>query len=266
MLDEARMHRLGVLDKQSLQDRDADAAADVAGQAEQGGALGQDRARQRRKTDRTQRHEHKAQPETLNQPRDDNRLHIHGEREPAHLIERQSSQREPAENEQTDIHQVDDAADQEHRGHGTDAARRDDKTGARHRVVHRLLQHWRQQRQSREHDDPDKEHQHDAGDEIAVAQQVAVEERGLARRYRMDDEQIEGEAGDRRRDPDLGRIEPILELAAVEQQLQRADGDAERCEPEKIEALAPGLTSLMNENKNAEEGNDADRQVDVEYP
>src|SRR5271169_434076 len=82
----------------------------------------------------------------------------------------------------------------------------------------------------------------------------------------MDDEEIKGEARDRRRDPDLGRLEPILELAAVEQHLQRADRDAERGKAEKIEALALGLTGLVNENKDAEEGNDADRQVDVEHP
>ena len=61
-------------------------------------------------------------------------------------------------------------------------------------------------------------------------------------------------------------MEPILELAAVEQHLQRADRDAQRGKAEKIEALALGLTGLMNEHKDAEEGNDADWQIDVKHP
>ena len=82
----------------------------------------------------------------------------------------------------------------------------------------------------------------------------------------MNDEQIQGEAGDRRLDPDLGRVEPILELAAVEQHLQGSDRDGERAKAQKIEALTPGMAGLMNEKKDAEEGNDADRKVNVKHP
>ena len=54
-------------------------------------------------------------------------------------------------------------------------------------------------------------------------------------------------------------FEPILELAAVEQHLQSAERDAERRKAKKIEMLGPRLTGLVNENKNAQEGYDADR-------
>src|SRR5271170_2494581 len=266
MFDEVRMHGLGVLDEQSFEDRDADAAADVTHQAEQGGGLGQDRARQGRKADRAQRHEHKAQPETLDQPRDDNRLHIHAQREPAHLIERESGQRESTKDNQTDVDEVDDPADQEHSDHRTDAARRDDKTGRSYGVMHQLLQHCRQQCQRREHDDPDKEHQHKAVNEIGVAQQIAIEERTPARRQRVNDEEVQGESGDRRLDPDLGRVEPILEFAPVEQNLQGADRNAKRAKAEKIKALAQGVAGLVDEHEDADEGNDANWQVNVEHP
>jgi hypothetical protein len=56
----------------------------------------------------------------------------------------------------------------------------------------------------------------------------------------VDDEEIEAEAGHGRRDPDLGRAEPILELAAVEQHLQRADCQAQCHETEEVERLAVG--------------------------
>src|SRR5260370_23603630 len=82
----------------------------------------------------------------------------------------------------------------------------------------------------------------------------------------MDEEQIKGEAGDWHHDPDLRRVEPIHELAAVEQHLQGADRNGERAKAEKIEALAPGMTGLMNEKKDTQAANDADRQINVEHP
>jgi hypothetical protein len=36
----------------------------------------------------------------------------------------------------------------------------------------------------------------------------------------MDGQQVEAQPGDGRLDPDLGRVEPVLELPAVEHQLQ----------------------------------------------
>jgi hypothetical protein len=92
-------------------------------------------------------------------------------------------------------------------------------------------------------------------DDIAIAKmgearpEPTVEEWGLASRYRIDDEQIKGEAGDCHLDPDLRRVELIPELAAVENHLQGADRNGERAKAEKIEALAPGMTGLLNEKR-----------------
>ena len=61
-------------------------------------------------------------------------------------------------------------------------------------------------------------------------------------------------------------MEPILELAAIEQDLQGPNGDAERAKAKKIEALALGVAGLVDEHKDADERNDADRQIDVEHP
>ena len=70
MLDQPRMHDLGVLGQQRIDDRDADAAADIAHQAEDRGSLRQNVARQSREGERVQRREDKAEPEALQQPRD----------------------------------------------------------------------------------------------------------------------------------------------------------------------------------------------------
>ena len=52
----------------------------------------------------------------------------------------------------------------------------------------------------------------------------------------VDQEEIEGDARDDRLDDDLARGEPVQQLAAVQHQLQRGDGEAEGGEAEKIEA------------------------------
>src|SRR5579871_6848056 len=68
MLNELRVHDLGVLRQQRLDDRDADAAADVAHQAEDRGALGQHVSGQGREGDDAQRREHKPRPKPCNTP------------------------------------------------------------------------------------------------------------------------------------------------------------------------------------------------------
>ena len=70
-----------------------------------------------------------------------------------------------------------------------------------------------------------------------------MEERMLGGRG-MDGEDPEAQRRQRRLDPDLERVEPVLELAAVEHHLQRADAEAQHGEAEEVErpvAVALGL-------------------------
>ena len=61
-------------------------------------------------------------------------------------------------------------------------------------------------------------------------------------------------------------MEPVFQLAAVEHQLQRADPQAQRQEPDEIERLAMHVTGLADENQGAQRAQHADRQVDVKDP
>jgi hypothetical protein len=61
--------------------------------------------------------------------------------------------------------------------------------------------------------------------------QLAVKKRAPLGGGRMHSKQVEPEPGNRRFDPDLARIEPVLQLAAVEHQLKRADPEAEDASP-----------------------------------
>src|SRR6202048_4143476 len=96
--------------------------------------------------------------------------------------------------------------------------------------------------------------------------QVAVEKRALVGGYRVHGEKIEAEPRDRRLDPDLARMEPVLQLAPVEHQLQGADPQAQGQESDEIERLAMHVAGLADENENAQRAQHADRQVDVEDP
>ena len=57
----------------------------------------------------------------------------------------------------------------------------------------------------------------------------------LLGRERVDEEDIEGGGRHDRLDEDLAGGEPVELLAAVEEDLERADGEAERAEAEPIE-------------------------------
>jgi hypothetical protein len=84
--------------------------------------------------------------------------------------------------------------------------------------------------------------------------------------YRVHAEQVEAEPRNRRFDPDLARIEPVLQLAAVEQQLQGADPQAQREKSDDVERLAMDAAAVTDEDEEAKRTQQTDRQVDVEHP
>src|SRR5690348_17115888 len=82
----------------------------------------------------------------------------------------------------------------------------------------------------------------------------------------MNGKQVEPEPGNRRLDPDLIRIEPVLQLATVEHQLQRADSKAQNKEADEIKWLTTYVRRISDEYQDAKRAEHADRQVDIKYP
>ena len=121
------------------------------------------------------------------------------------------------------------------------------------------------QRQRGEIGDADDEDEKRAGREIAVAEKRRPH-KGLVRGEGMDEKQIERRGGDDRFDEDFAGTKPVELLAAVEQDLQRADGEAQGTEAEPVQLRTGVSLRLRQEGDDAEEGEDADRQVDVENP
>ena len=80
----------------------------------------------------------------------------------------------------------------------------------------------------------------------------------------MHKKQIKRRGHDDRLDDDLAGIEPILDFAAIEHELKRADGETQRAEAEPIQLLAGVALGVRQKNHHAEQRNNADRQIDVE--
>ena len=123
----------------------------------------------------------KPRPRPWTKPAADDRPGADVGREARHLPERERGQAEAGEDQQARVDPADQAADQEHRDHGAEAARRQEVAGGQHRIAHQVLQERRQQRQRREQDDADHEDEQQAGREVAVAEQRRLDERAASR-------------------------------------------------------------------------------------
>ena len=160
-------------------DRDADRRADVAHQAEQARRVGPEARVERGEGDGRQRNEHQPEAQPLDDAGLDDQVIVHLRREAGHDVERVGREHEPEHHEIARIHPVDDAPDQHHRDHGADAARRHDEAGGDGRIAEDRRQHRRQQRQARQQDDADDEDEDQPGREIAVDEDLRVDERVL---------------------------------------------------------------------------------------
>ncbi len=256
---------LGVVRQEGHHDRDADAAAEIADQAEHRGRLGPKARRQGREGHGAERHEDEAQAQALDQAAADDVPGRAVGREPRHLPQGEGGQQQAGENQQAGVDPADQAADQEHRDHGAKAARRQDVAGGDHRVAQQALQEGRQEGQGRQEDDADDEDEQQAGHQVAVAEQIRVEERPVCGQG-VDHEQIEAETHHDRLEHDLARREPVERLAAIQHQLQGADREAEQAKAEPVERPPAIAQGLRHEGEDAEQRQDAERQIDVEDP
>ena len=176
LLGEPRVHHLRIAREQRFDHRNADAAADIAHQAEHRRALVAKLRRQRGEGDRRQRHVDEAGAKTLREARPDDRGAIHLQVEARHLPQRDRGQRKARGDDEPGVDFAHEPADDEHRHQGADAARRGDQAGQHDGIIHQVLQQRRQQRQRREQHDADNENEHVAGDEVAVLEQGGADE------------------------------------------------------------------------------------------
>ena len=152
------MHGLRVLGQEERSDGDADGAADVADQGEQGRPVRAQLGRQRREGDHLQRNEDEAQPEALHRRGDRQRPGGDVGRPARHLPKAAGKERDTDEHQQAGIDPSRQPPRHHHRNHGADAARRHQEARRAHRIAGEILQIGGEQRRARQQHHADREH------------------------------------------------------------------------------------------------------------
>src|SRR3546814_2929778 len=111
---------------------------------------------------------------------------------------------------------------------------------------------------------PTKKMKNSPDREVAVLEQPRLDEGPVGREH-VRQEHVEKQAGRHRLDHDLGRREPVLGLAAVEHQLQGADGEAEQGEPEEVERAVPVAQRLRHEGRSEEHTSELQSLMRISY-
>ncbi len=256
---------LGALGQVGDHHRDADAAADVAHQAEQRRPLVAITRRQGREGDGGERHEDEAEPQPLDDagahyvPAADVRV------EQGHLPHGEAGEQQPREDEIAGIHPTGQAPHQHHGEHGADPARGEQIAHVDHRVPHQSLHEGGQQGHGREQYDADDEDKHQADAEVAITEQGRLDV-GVRVGEDMHHEEVERHHHQGGLDDDLPAREPVLGFSPIQRHLQRTDAETQQGEAQQIEATAGIDLRLLDEGGEPEPGQQTERQVDVEDP
>ena len=266
---------LGAPSQTCIDERNADAAAEIAGLVEQGRSLAVTVRRHADISRRVGRNEQERQGAHLHRP-------VEGD-----VVER-GVRRQPRLQEQP-VADHDEAADQQpfwwHKAAANEANRRHDqnraeaagkqgKTGGLRVIAKQRLGELREQLDRAQQDEADKEQQGAADSEVADLEQPDVDHwtrmvpfphREQAERDGRDGEQAEDERGG----------EAVILLELIEKHLQGAKTKRHQTEPQIVElqALAQQLFAvfdqcfrLTHENRNQHKGDQPDRQVNQENP
>jgi hypothetical protein len=133
------------------------------------------------------------------------------------------------------------------------------------RIAHQRLHERGQQGVGRQQYAEDEEADDRGADEVAVESERARKERVL-RRGGLNDEHIDADHRHDRFGPDLGGMEPVLGGAAIEHQLKRGGAERQGAKAQEVERPLPPAPVLRHEYIHAQEGDDAQRHIDVEDP
>ncbi len=109
-------------------------------------------------------------------------------------------------------------------------------------------------------DNGDKEY---SGREIAISEQRWPHER-FARGEGMHEEKVERRRSDNSLDDDLAGAKPIELFAAIQHDLEGSDREAKHTKAKPVQLRRDVSCSVSQKNGDTEEGEDTDRQVDVE--
>ena len=137
-------------------------------------------------------------------------------------------------------------------------------------IAHHDLQILGQQHRRAVQHQPERQH-HRAGDgEVALAEQVDVDDRVLALSFAQH-ERHQRDAADDREAGDERRLEPVVFLALVEHDFERAETDRDQREAQEVDrtrslARVAQVRRIRDHARREQQRHDADRDVDEEDP
>jgi hypothetical protein len=186
---------------------------------------------QRFERQRLQRNEDQPEAEPLDDAADDHRLRRLVDRKAGHHVERRSHQEDADSDQHARVELPDQPPGEQHRNQRADAARSGEETRLQHRIAVERLEQRRQQREAGEQQHAGHRHEEQSGREIAVGEHRRSNKGAwrspCARRTSS------GADRDAKLDDRFPACEPVVLLAAVEEQLQRAERDREQREAEQ---------------------------------
>ncbi len=251
---------------QGGRDRDPHAAAQLAHQIEQAGAVGDLAHRQVRQGQVRERDEDQPEPHTPEDERPEEVAHTAVGGEVGVLPHRQGEDRHAGEDGQARVELARGAAHRGHRERARQRAREDDESGLLRREVLQVLEVDRQHEDGGVETDPQHPAEHDSHRQLAALQDPQVHDRVLRRELvpHEGDERHGADDGVRR---DLARVEPVEPLAALQHDLERADAGRQQQQPDVIDALGLLLKPrVLDEAERERQRQHADGNVDVEDP
>ena len=253
-------------------DRNADRAAGVARRVDQRrgltGLLGRNAVvRRGRDRDEDQRDPERLQHSGLrDEPEADIAIDVG---QPVH---RQRDDEGPGDDQVFRLDLARQAAGEEHRDHGDDAAGRQCEAGPRGRIAELLLRQLRKRLRGRQQDRAGRQHHDKAGAELARRHHAQVDH-GIAAGDLPGNHEHEGERAHDRRPDDESRAEPVVLEPAVEHELEGAEEGCDQHEADEVEPDAalrrrPALRGrlLAQQDGNRRHRGEADRAVDQEAP
>ena len=247
--------------------RDADASAEVAHQIEEAGGVPHPLAWNRIHADRRQRHEQRGECQPLEELRPED-VPVSGVKvQLAEPEERERPTDQPARDHLAWIDPADQHADRRHPDERSHPSRRHRDPRLQRRIAEQRLQHdWKEHEAPVQHE-PERRHQKHAGGVAPDFEHTQIDDR-LARHPLAHQERDEAAAGDDRERVDELRLEPVVLLAEVEHELQRADPHAQKADSPVVDplGLAPQVRRIEHVELRHHQRSDTDRQVDVEHP
>ncbi len=244
----------------------AHAAAEISHHVVGRSGVGQPLHRDGSQGEGLERHEGEPLAQPLDEPGQGERVVVHAERDIGHQDEGGDIERAADSEQQPLIHAGHQAARDQQRGHVADPARRQHQARGPRVVGHHLLGVERQQDGARVEAEPHARHHQGAHREVPVVEHGEVED-GLIGGQLAIEEAGNGEGGEHGEHSDVGGLEPVRPLPAVEHELERAEADHHQDQTLPVDrgGLAR-IGGVEEEGARHEESHHADGQVHVEDP